>query len=243
MGRDQQPKAPGKPVESMVRNIQQVDISHQEIDRLLKALEELYTETKANTPGMEWMPLVGVGHLLCHELGYEDMAELEDAMGSSFADFVGKFPIIELKEDDRFTGGQVFRIIPDPPREEWEPTKITFRIRTGEDLWRVFHKSKWGRLTVPSLEFEIQADGQRHIDTLYNHIGNAVTNLAAHASSLPQGDENCPKVKILETVEALNEMLDVQEPWDMVMYDPSGVSEISPDSDVSIERYDPEAED
>lgn len=69
MGRDQQPKAPGKPVESMVRNIQQVDISHQEIDRLLKALEELYTETKANTPGMEWMPLVGVGNLLCHELG------------------------------------------------------------------------------------------------------------------------------------------------------------------------------
>lgn len=50
-------------------------------------------------------------------------------------------------------------------------------------------------------------------------------------------------MKILETVEALNEMLDVQEPWDMVMYDPSGVSEISPDSDVSIERYDPEAED
>lgn len=82
----------------------------------------------------------------------------------------------------------VMQIIPDPPREEWEPTKITFRIRTGEDLWRVFHKSKWGRLTVPSLEFEIQADGQRHIDTLYNHIGNAVTNLAAHASSLPQGE-------------------------------------------------------
>jgi hypothetical protein len=50
-------------------------------------------------------------------------------------------------------------------------------------------------------------------------------------------------VKILETVEALNEMLDVPEPWDIVMFDPSGVSEISPDSDVSIERYDPAAED
>lgn len=80
------------------------------------------------------------------------------------------------------------QVIPDPPKEEWEPTKLTFRIRTGDDLWRVFHKSKWGRLTVPSIEFEIQADGQRHIDTLYNHIGNAVTNLAAHASSLPQGE-------------------------------------------------------
>lgn len=70
MGRDQQPVLPGKPnMESMVRNIQQVNISHQEIDRLLKALEELYTETKANTPGMEWMPVQGVGNLLCHELG------------------------------------------------------------------------------------------------------------------------------------------------------------------------------
>lgn len=70
MGRDQQPALPGKPnMDSMVRNIQQVNISHQEIDRLLKALEELYTETKTNTPGMEWMPVQGVGSLLCHELG------------------------------------------------------------------------------------------------------------------------------------------------------------------------------
>jgi hypothetical protein len=53
----------------MVSNIQQINISHQEMDRLLKALEELYTETKANTPGMEWMPVHAVGNLLCHELG------------------------------------------------------------------------------------------------------------------------------------------------------------------------------
>jgi hypothetical protein len=78
-------------------------------------------------------------------------------------------------------------VIPDPPEEEWEATKLTFRIRTGEDLWRICHKSKWGRITVPLIEFEIQADGQRHIDTLYNHIGNAITNLAAHATSLPTG--------------------------------------------------------
>ena len=41
---------------------------------------------------------------------YEDMDELEDAMGSSFAEFIEKFPIIELKADDRFTGGKVFRV-------------------------------------------------------------------------------------------------------------------------------------
>ena len=95
------------------------------------------------------------------------------------------FPVVLTESAYCSTAMQV---VPDPPKEEWEPTKLTFRIRTGEDLWRVCHKSKWGRLTVPSIEFEIQADGQRHIDTLYNHIGNAVTNLAAHASSLPSGE-------------------------------------------------------
>jgi hypothetical protein len=49
-------------------------------------------------------------------------------------------------------------------------------------------------------------------------------------------------VKILETVEFLNELLDVQKPWDIIVFDPSGVSEIAPDADVSIERYDPDAE-
>jgi hypothetical protein len=73
MGRDQQPVAAPKPMESMVQNIQHVNISHQEIDRLLKALEELYTETKTNTPGMEWMPVQGVGQLLCHELGCDSV--------------------------------------------------------------------------------------------------------------------------------------------------------------------------
>jgi hypothetical protein len=38
------------------------------------------------------------------------MDELEDAMSSTFAEFIAKFPIIEIKADDRFTGGQVFRV-------------------------------------------------------------------------------------------------------------------------------------
>lgn len=34
-------------------------------------------------------------------------------------------------------------------------------------------------------------------------------------------------------------MLDVESPWDIIVYDPSGVSEIQPQEEVSIERYDP----
>ena len=69
------------------------------------------------------------------------------------------------------------------------------------------------------------------------HAVAYTTTIFRHA-----GDENCPKVKILETVEALTVMLDVQEPWDIVMFDPSGVTEITPEADVSIERYDPDAD-
>jgi hypothetical protein len=36
-------------------------------------------------------------------------------------------------------------------------------------------------------------------------------------------------------------MLDVGSPWDIVVLDPSGVSEIRPEEGVSIERYDPDA--
>lgn len=60
----------GRQVESLVNNIKQINISHQEVDRILKALEEMYSETKANAPAMEWMPVTAVGNLLCHELGY-----------------------------------------------------------------------------------------------------------------------------------------------------------------------------
>ena len=60
----------GRQVESLVENIKQINISHQEVDRILKALEEMYSETKANAPAMEWMPVTAVGNLLCHELGY-----------------------------------------------------------------------------------------------------------------------------------------------------------------------------
>lgn len=41
---------------------------------------------------------------------YEDMDEFEDAMDSSFDDFIARFPIVEVKPDERVTGGHVFRV-------------------------------------------------------------------------------------------------------------------------------------
>ena len=56
-------------------------------------------------------PFQNAWHVQC-KVGcrYEDMAEFEDAMGSSFKDFISKFPIIKLKEDDRVTDGYVFQV-------------------------------------------------------------------------------------------------------------------------------------
>ena len=47
------------------------------------------------------------------------------------------------------------------------------------------------------------------------------------------------KQKILETVEGLTALLDVAEPWTIEVFDPSGVSEVLPPTEVAIERYDP----
>lgn len=41
---------------------------------------------------------------------YEDMDEFEDAMDSTFDEFIARFPIVETKPDERVTGGHVFRV-------------------------------------------------------------------------------------------------------------------------------------
>jgi hypothetical protein len=54
---------------------------------------------------------------------------------------------------------------------------MTVAITSTQDLWRVCLKSKWARIEIPELEFEISADGKRHVDSIYNHIASAVYNL------------------------------------------------------------------
>lgn len=70
-----------------------------------------------------------------------------------------------------------FQIKPDPPREQWKPVKMTVKINSVNDLWRVCLKSKYARIELPELEFEISQDGKRHVDSIYNHIASAVYNL------------------------------------------------------------------
>ena len=46
--------------------------------------------------------------------------------------------------------------------------------------------------------------------------------------------------KILETVQELVKCLDVEEPFELWVYDPSGVSEMKPDEGVLSSAYDPQ---
>ena len=86
-----------------------VDVSHQEIERVVVELEELYR----SQPG-EWLPIAGIGDYLARELGYEDLDEFEDALKSDFAAFVGKLPhVVISRVESELTPGtfrDVFKV-------------------------------------------------------------------------------------------------------------------------------------
>lgn len=79
---------------------------------------------------------------------------------------------------------QYFQMKMDPPQSQWRPVKMTVKINSTTDLWRVCLKSKWATIEIPELEFEISADGKRRTDSIYNHIASAVYNLGNYVSGV-----------------------------------------------------------
>jgi C4-type Zn-finger protein len=134
------------------------------------------------------------------------------------------------------SGNLVFRIKPDPPRDEWKPVRMTVVVRDVADLWRVCLKSQHARVEIPELEFEISADGKRHIDSIYNHIASAVYNLGQHVRQCKGALSADHADKIMDTVIALNAFLDVPKPWTWIVHDPSGISEMKPLEGVVVEH-------
>lgn len=90
------------------------------------------------------------------------------------------------------------------PRSAWRDTKMTVRIESTKDLWRVCLKSPNARIEIPELEFEISADGKRHIDSIYNHIAAAIFNLGNYVRQAGGALTEDQKSKIMDTVIALN---------------------------------------
>ncbi|GIL88759.1 hypothetical protein Vretimale_17208 [Volvox reticuliferus] len=224
----------GNPVNDLERT--KIDLSHQEMDRLLTELESIwqaFTVGPDGPTGVEWLPVTGIAEALREDLGYEDVAEFEDALGGNFSDFLDKLPRIVKKETD---GRVYFQILPEPPREEWKATRQTLTIQNRSDLWRVCLKSPHARVEIPELEFEISADGKKHIDSIYNHITQAIFNLGNYVSSTRATMPPDTAARIMETVEQLNVLLDVETPWTWILHDPSGTSVVKPADGVLVEE-------
>mmetsp|Transcript_32367 Transcript_32367/g.62209 ORF Transcript_32367/g.62209 Transcript_32367/m.62209 type:complete len:226 (-) Transcript_32367:3044-3721(-) len=207
-----------------------LDISHQEMDRIVGELEAIY-----GSQPTAWLPVESIGMMLTHELGYEDLEEFEDAIKTTFPEFLAALPHIEVAPKEQDPNILVFRVKPPPPEEEQVPTQLSFRITTRKDLWRVCLKAPNATVVIPELEFEIGADSKRKIDSLYNHIAGAVFNLSTYVRSnagLPESDQE----KISAAVDGLTKLLDVEKPWTWVLKDPQGLSDIKPADGVEVSR-------
>ena len=154
-------------------------VGHQELDRIVDEVEQVF-ESVAQA-GVEWLSVQAAGQMV-QQLNdwYEDFDEMEDAVGGNFEAFLRRFPQFELRVNPE-GGATEFKVL--PPDPDAPPTMMTLQVKERSDLWRVLYKSPEASIRIPHLEFEIGADSKRRIDTVYNHITNAVWNLSAHLRS------------------------------------------------------------
>mmetsp|Transcript_25373 Transcript_25373/g.70978 ORF Transcript_25373/g.70978 Transcript_25373/m.70978 type:complete len:264 (-) Transcript_25373:199-990(-) len=219
----------GRPA-APTKNFDVLQMSHQEMARISDTLDDIYESMKQ--AGAEWLPVQATGSMVSEELGYEDVDEFEDAINGSWIDFLDILPHVEKKPDSSVTGGWTFKLKPEPAKEDWKPTKMTVRITDSKDLMNsALLKSPYSAFKIPHIEFEIQADGKKQFNTLYNHLASALFNLGQHAEMMQEGES---KDLILETCEHLSALLDVQEPYTIVIEDQSGMSCLQPMDNVVV---------
>ena len=156
---------------------------------------------------------------------------MEDAVGGNFEAFLRRFPQFELRVNPE-GGATEFKVL--PPDPDAPPTTMTLHVE-ALGLWRVLIAPE-ASIRIPHLEFEIGSDSKRSIDTVYNHITNAVWNLSAHLrSQVGEGAEQTEtSMNILETVDSLEKLLDLDEPWELIVDDPTGASQFKPSEGVEV---------
>ncbi|KAJ3132795.1 hypothetical protein HDU90_006683 [Geranomyces variabilis] len=207
-----------------------LDLAHQETDRIIEELQKLY-HAAAPSPEVR-LPIDNIAQLLTNELGYEDLAEFEDSLHGTFAQFLSAIPEIDLD-----LASQTFRFRPEPTQEEWVHKRWTINVTHRDQLWWVLSKSAHARIEIPEIEFEIAADGARHIDSFYNHIANAAYNISRHAAATAAAaPDSADATAMAETVAHLHSLLDLDQPFTIIIHDPSGTSDFANISDVEVER-------
>ena len=195
--------------------------THQEIGTILDEVEQIY-----HSQPTEWLLLEPIGSMVCH-LWYEDVDEFEDAVGGSFEEFMRAMPHVELRTNEQ--GKTEFKVLmPDP---DAAPVLLTLNVKSREDLWRVLFKAPDALVRIPHMEFEIGCDEKRKIDSVYNHISHAAWNLSSHI----RGRKDLDSVyvsRVNATIETLEKLLDVDEPYQIIVDDYTGASAFKPDEGV-----------
>uniref|UniRef100_A0A7S1FJQ6 Zinc finger ZPR1-type domain-containing protein n=1 Tax=Noctiluca scintillans TaxID=2966 RepID=A0A7S1FJQ6_NOCSC len=211
------------------------NVSHQEIERILNEVEKWHQTLQSQT-GEEWLPLESITNFLFTELGYEDMDEFEDAISGTFPDFLSSFPHIDVKKLADGSDGEekwACRVrIPQPG----PPQRLTVTITSSAQLLETaLYKAPDAILEIPSLEWTMGASMERQIDSLYNHLAHAREDLDLRTKGMV-GDNPERQSAIQEAVVALGKCLDVEEPFDVVVTDPAGLSEFSCSEGVVVEQ-------
>ena len=153
--------------------------------------------------------------------------------------FMHAMPHVEIRTNA--DGKEEFKI--PPPDPDAPPCVMTLRVQSRADLWRVLFKSPDGCIQIKHMEFEIGADSKRMIDTLYNHISTAVWNLSAHLRGNASAIASDSVQRIEETIEELNNLLDAETPFDVVVNDPTGASVFKPADGVQVVHLGADLED
>jgi len=199
-----------------------VDLANQEIERIVDELEKILDFIREG--GAEWLLVDAAEHALYSDLGYADKDEFEDALKGPFLDFLNGLPTIELKTegDGRVFMRQKAKIL---TGKQGRPCKLNFSICSRDDLHTLVLKAPNAVAAILEMEFEFGPENNKTVDTIYNLIGKAITQLSTHISVAQLSADH--KEKIGDAVSQLEKLLDVTTPWTFEITDYSGQSEIA----------------
>jgi C4-type Zn-finger protein len=202
-----------------------VDVSHQELSRVIKELEDL----SDTCPTVTWIAIEAAANWLCQQLGYEDYGELEDALHCTLEEFLRQLPHFDVKNPEPGAEDQCVRYRSNlRDSATGRPCKISFRVENRGDLWVVMLKPKGSWIEIPEIAFEIGRSDARQVDTIYNYLGEAVYNLGSYLRTNHGAISQDRFDGIYATIHQLNGLLDVDEPFTWVIHDPTGTAAFKP---------------
>lgn len=161
--------------------------SRQEVSRILQSIDSGLGACEGSSFQAE-----GLGHWVAQECGYEDIGELEDALGCQFDLFLESLPHVSVTSDDTGTKRAARR-----RKGQGKSRKFSLTVKDRRDLDRSVLRGPRSRVVLPELEVEFSADGERKVDTIRGAISHAAFELSISA----QGAEGERREKIWQASE------------------------------------------